>query len=155
MTRFRTTAAVVSVTALLIGAGAAIALAPNDKREDHTTRMTPTEATSTRALAIDRTPPVIEYQSAAEPVVYTGDCGPTAAPVRASVPKAASVRLTWTEPAGALNSIDMIWGPDEWTASLGPFADPGAVTWNVEAIDAEGNRAAGHERTLEVAACAG
>jgi hypothetical protein len=151
MSEYRKAAAVAGGAAVLVGLGAVIALSPNEKAE-HTTPVA-AEATLTRALAIDRTPSLIDYQSTTATVIYTGDCGPMVAPVRASAPDVAAVHLIWTDPAGVHGTVDMIWGPEDWTASLGPFADTGTVTWNIEAFDAAGNRAVGHERSVEVAPC--
>lgn len=151
-TKYRKVAAGAGAAAVLVGLGAAIALSPNGS--DKPAIPVAAEVTSTRGLAIDRTPPLIEYQATSETVIYTGDCGPTVAPVRVSIAKVGSVRLTWTDPVGVPGTVDMVWGPENWTASLGPFADTGTVTWNVEAFDAAGNRAVGHERSLEVAECA-
>lgn len=93
------------------------------------------------SLVVERPPEVVSTRASPSPLMVEG-CEPATASVSAAVNDESgveSVVLRWTDPGGATGEAAMTVDGETWNAVLGPFAEPGTVTWSLAASDARGN----------------
>jgi RNA polymerase sigma factor (sigma-70 family) len=67
----------------------------------------------------------------------------------------AAVVLRWTQPGGSSGQKAMARSGSSWTATLGPFADPGSVTYRAVATDGDGASAASPTASVTIDPCPG
>ncbi|HXV92207.1 MAG TPA: hypothetical protein VD813_02820, partial [Pseudonocardia sp.] len=102
-------------------------------------------------------PPAVTGQQVSPPRIPSRGCAGDRARVQASVesaPPPASVAVRWRDAAGRTGTVPLAAaGGTSWAGTLGPFTEPGTVTWSVTAT-AEAGSATGPELTLTVYRCA-
>lgn len=106
-------------------------------------------------LVVERPPEVASKGASPSPLVVKG-CEPATASVSAVVDDESgveSVALRWTGPDGATGDTAMTADGRTWTGALGPFAEPGTVTWSIAATDTRGNTAETGSSQLPVEPC--
>lgn len=106
-------------------------------------------------LVVER-PPEITSRGATPASLTVEGCEPSTAAVTAVVSDEtalAAVTLEWTGSDDARGSAPMTDSGDSWSGSLGPFTEPGTVTWWIIATDTRDNVIRTGESMLPVQAC--
>lgn len=99
--------------------------------------------------------PEVEVVRTPPPLVRTGCPGPTEGLVAATATGTGLVVELLTEGIGGARTTAMTASGGGWRGSIGPFAEPGTLTGQVRATDAEGRTATSAPFTVEVRPCAG
>jgi RNA polymerase sigma factor (sigma-70 family) len=102
------------------------------------------------ALRVEH-PPEIGGLSAQFPEIFLGRCTPTTTRVDATVTDESAISSVTMRWAGG--SVPMTLRGGRWSASLGPAASPGSVTWQVVATDARGNTASASGAAVTASPC--
>jgi RNA polymerase sigma factor (sigma-70 family) len=102
------------------------------------------------ALRVEH-PPEIGGLSAQFPEIFLGRCTPTTTRVDATVTDESAISSVTMRWAGG--SVPMTLRGGRWSASLGPAASPGSVTWQVVATDARGNTASASGPAVTASPC--
>lgn len=120
-------------------------------------------ASSVVVTAISATPPQVVSAESAEPAIFAtcpaGGGGTTTTAITATARDNSGVEameLRWSGPESGRRNMTLSVGAGNdvnGSATIGPFASPGDVTWEVVATDVHGNASAAFTGTLVVADC--